>query len=57
MARKGSFKRMFTWGILILAGIGAYVVWTAKPTQEGISAAKKLSSKAGNAVKAVKKAW
>jgi hypothetical protein len=58
MARKrGTFSKLMVLAVLVLAVVGGYTVWKAKPTQDGISAAKRTADKAEKVAKAAKKAW
>lgn len=59
MARKnrGSFSKFMALVVLVLAVVGAYTIWSAKPTQEGVTAAKKTMSRMERAAKAAEKAW
>jgi len=58
MARKrGTFGKLIVLVVLALAVVGGYTIWKAKPTQSGISAAKRTVDKAEKAAKAAEKAW
>ena len=58
MARKrGSFGKLVVLVVLALAVVGGYTIWKAKPTQDGISAAKRTADRAEKAAKAAEKAW
>lgn len=58
MARKrGSFGKLVVLVVLALAVVGGYTIWKAKPTQDGISTAKKTMNKAEKAAKAAERAW
>jgi hypothetical protein len=58
MARKrGAFGKLILVVVLVLAAVGGYTIWNAKPTQDGISAAKRTADKAEKAAKAAEKAW
>jgi predicted negative regulator of RcsB-dependent stress response len=58
MARKrGRIRKLVVAVVLILAAVGGYTIWKAKPTQDGISAAKKTADRAEKAAKAAERAW
>lgn len=58
MARKrGAFGKLIILATLVLAVVGGYTIWKAKPTQNGYSAAKKTYDQASRAAKAAHKAW
>lgn len=58
MARKrGTIGKFVVMVVFALAAVGAYTIWKAKPTQDGISSAKKTYDKAERAAKAAGKAW
>lgn len=59
MARRknGRLAKLMVLCVLGLAAFGAYTIWKAKPTQDGISAAKRTVDKAEKAAKAAERAW
>ena len=58
MARKrGTIGKLLVLVVLALAVVGGYTIWKAKPTQDGISAAKRTAEKAEKAAKAAERAW
>lgn len=58
MARKrGAFGKLMVLVVLALAAVGGYTIWKARPTQDGISAAKRTVDKAEKAAKAAERAW